>query len=197
MAALLTMALAACNNASNNAGDEEAAAAPVAGTEGLKMAYVEVDSLMSQYQFCKDYTIILTRKGENIQKTLAAKERALQAQASTMQKKYESGQFSSEAELQNAQQSLQAAQADLQALGDRLSKEFAIEQAKFNEAMRDSVHHFLRVFNKTKKYDYIISRSGDNLLMANPHFDITSQVVAGLNKRYKPTAEMKEMLKTE
>ena len=44
---------------------------------GLKIAYVELDTLMSQYQLYKDYSEVLTRKGNNIQKTLAQKQRAL------------------------------------------------------------------------------------------------------------------------
>ena len=193
MAVVMAAALTACtgsNNESNVAANE-----PTAQNEGCKIAYVEVDTLMNQYQFCKDYSIILTRKGENIQKTLADKERALQTQASQLQRKYEAGMFTSEAELKGAQQNLQRAQNELQTLGEQLSGDFAEEQAKFNNAMRDSVKNFLSSYNKTKKYDYILSRAGDNILLANPACDITAQVVEGLNKRYKPSAETTEQLK--
>ena len=42
-----------------------------------QIAYVEVDSIMTQYQFCKEYTKILNQKGTNIQKTLASRQQAL------------------------------------------------------------------------------------------------------------------------
>ena len=57
-------------------------------TVGLKIAYVELDTLMSQYQLYKDYSEVLTRKGNNIQKTLAQKQRALENHAASVQKKY-------------------------------------------------------------------------------------------------------------
>ena len=61
-------------------------------TVGLKIAYVELDTLMSQYQLYKDYSEVLTRKGNNIQKTLAQKQRALENHAASIQKKYESNE---------------------------------------------------------------------------------------------------------
>jgi len=34
-----------------------------------------------------------------------------------------------------------------------------------------------------------MAKSGDNILMANKRFDITQDVINGLNKRYKPSAK--------
>lgn len=161
---------------------------------GLKIAYVEIDTLMSQYEFCKDYTILMNRKGENIRATLAGKERALQAKAAELQKKYETNQFTTKEQVEQAQMSLAKQQQDLQALNDRLSNDFAAEQMKYNNEMRDSIQSFLKEYNKTKKFDYIISKVGDNILTANAKYDITKEVVNGLNKRYKPSAEVKKQL---
>ena len=71
-------------------------------TVGLKIAYVELDTLMSQYQLYKDYSEVLTRKGNNIQKTLAQKQRALENHAASIQKKYESNEFTTRDELERA-----------------------------------------------------------------------------------------------
>ncbi len=161
---------------------------------GLKIAYVEIDTLMSQYEFCKDYTILMNKKGENIRATLAGKERVLQAKAAELQKKYETNQFTTKEQVEQAQMSLAKQQQDLQALNDRLSNDFAAEQMKYNDEMRDSIQSFLKEYNKTKKFDYIISKVGDNILMANAKYDITKDVVNGLNKRYKPSAEVKKQL---
>ena len=71
--------------------------------------------------------------------------------------------------------------------------ELANEQAQLTMEMRDSIQAFLKVYNKTKKYDYIFSRQGDNILLANKKFDITKEVVAGLNKRYKAKPDVKKV----
>ena len=185
-------AMTGCNPSAENETTHTEAAQPPAG--GLKIAYVEIDSLMARYDFCKDYTILMNKKGENIRATLAGKERALQNKAAELQKKYETNQFTTKEQVEQAQMSLAKQQQDLQALNDRLSNDFAAEQMKYNNEMRDSIQSFLKEYNKTKKFDYIISKVGDNILTANAKYDITKEVVNGLNKRYKPSAEVKKQL---
>ena len=57
LAAVAMMAMSACQDA--NKMDNAPAAAPAQGTTTLKIAYVEVDSIMTQYNFCKEYQKIL------------------------------------------------------------------------------------------------------------------------------------------
>ena len=185
--------LAACSSKE----EEETTNEAVQQTEtvGLKIAYVELDTLMSQYQLYKDYSEVLTRKGNNIQKTLAQKQRALESHAAAVQKKYESNEFTTRDEVERAQASIQKEQNDLAELADRLQNEFAMEQARINEEARDSIQSFLKRYNKTKKYDYVMIKAGDNLLIANPKYNITNDIVKGLNKRYKVKPEVAEQVK--
>ena len=164
-------------------------------TVGIKIAYVELDTLMSQYQLYKDYSEVLTRKGNNIQNTLAQKQRALESHAAAVQKKYESNGFTTRDEVERAQASIDKEQRDLAELADRLQSEFAMEQARINEEARDSIQSFLKRYNKTKKYDYVMVKAGDNLLVANPKYNITNDIVKGLNKRYKIKPEVAEQVK--
>lgn len=184
------VALTACNN--KNAEESETTAAAETEITGLKIAYVEVDSLMSQYQFCTDYNILLNKKGENASNTLQQKQRALQQHAAALQKKYENNGFTTRDELERAQNQLAKEQQDLAELEQRLTNELALENAKLNAELRDSIQAFLKVYNKTKKFDYILSKQGDNILLANKKFDITKEVVAGLNKRYKAKPDVKK-----
>ena len=177
------LSLTACQKSAEEA--EETAQSEGAETTGLKIAYVEMDSLITQYQLYKDYEEELTRKGTNIQSTLAQKQRTLEQHAAAMQKKYESNGFTTRDELERAQNSIQAEQQQLQELADRLQTDFAQEQARVNQEARDSIQAFLRSYNKTKKYDYVLVKAGDNMLIANPKMDITKEVIKGLNKRYK------------
>lgn len=155
----------------------------------LKIAYVEVDSIMSQYKFCKDYSLILQRKGQNIKSTLAAKQQQLQVAAANFQQKMQQNAYTREqAEAINA--NLQKQNADLQMLDQRLTNEFQNETEKYNNALRDSIQHYLKIYNQDKHYSLILSKAGDNLLYADKAFDITNEVVAGLNKAYKPSAKM-------
>ena len=189
-----TLLLGACNAKSE---EEEVMndSTPSEQTVGLKIAYVELDTLMSQYQLYKDYSEVLTRKGNNIQKTLAQKQRALETHAAAIQKKYESNEFTTRDELERAQNSIQKEQNDLAELADRLQSEFAMEQARVNDEARDSIQSFLKRYNKTKKFDYVMVKAGDNLLIANPKYNITNDIVKGLNKQYKVKPEVAEQIK--
>ena len=191
LAGAMALSLNSCNQKPQQEGEKKTTEA----TENAqKIGYVEIDTLMSQYNFCKDYTLLMNKKGENIRNTLASKERALHNQAAELQKKYESNAFTTRDQLERAQMSLAKQQQDLQALNDQLMTEFANEQNKYNNQLRDSIQAFLKEYNKTKKFDIIISKAGDNLLYANPKYDITNDVVKGLNKRYKTSPELEKKL---
>ena len=87
--------------------------------------------------------------------------------------------------IQAAQQrNLQQQEMELQELAAKLNNEFNEEQARINQEARDSIQNFLKIYNQTKKYDYVMIKAGDNLLIANPQYNITKDIVTGLNKRY-------------
>jgi len=189
--------MVSCNNQSPKMDDQPAAASG----EGMKIAYVEVDSLMTQYNFAKDYSVTLQKKSNNARNTLNQKGNALQAAMANFQQKLNNNGFQSREQAASQQAAIQRQQNDLQELQARLENELASETNKFNEALRDSLQNFLKSYNQDKKYDLILSKAGDNILMGNKKLDITQDVINGLNKRYKPAAkpaaEKAEEKKTE
>ena len=180
------VALSSCNNAQPKVEEKTTAAAP---TE-LKIAYVEVDSIMTQYRFAKEYTEILEKKGQNIQSTLNQMGQALQNAVANFQQKVQQNAYTRE-QAEAVQAGLQKQQNDLAGLQQRLGNEFNAEQEKYNKALHDSIDHFLAVYNKDKKYSIILSKSGDNLLYADKAYDITDEIIAGLNKAYKGKVDSK------
>lgn len=177
--------MVSCNNQSPKMDDQPAATSG----EGIKIAYVEVDSLMTQYNFAKDYSVTLQKKSNNARNTLNQKGNALQAAMANFQQKLNNNGFQSREQAASQQAAIQRQQNDLQELQARLENELASETAKFNEALRDSLQNFLKAYNEDKKFDLILSKAGDNILMGNKKLDITQDVINGLNKRYKPTAK--------
>jgi len=177
--------MVSCNNQSPKMDEQPAAA----NGEGMKIAYVEVDSLMTQYDFAKNYSVTLQKKSNNARNTLNQKGSALQAAVNNFQQKVNNNGFTSREQAASQQAAIERQQRDLQELQARLEGELANETAKFNEALRDSLQNFLKVYNKDKKYDLILSKAGDNILISNKKYDITLDVINGLNKRYKPTSK--------
>ncbi len=190
LAFVATIGMTSCDK-SNPQMDQKANASAKAAAGDMKIAYVEVDSIMSQYKFCKEYSLILQKKGQNIQNTLAQKQQALQAAAANFQQKVQQNAYTRE-QAEGVNASLQKQNNDLQILNQRLSAEFQNETDQFNKALRDSIQHYLASYNKDKKYSIIFSKQGDNLLYADKAYDITNEIIAGLNKAYKGKATDKK-----
>jgi outer membrane protein len=166
---LCALAIAAmmvsCNNASSKM-DEQPSSGD-ASASGMKIAYVEVDSLMTQYDFAKDYSVTLEKKSNNARNTLTQKGNALQAAVNNFQQKINNNGFQSREQAAGVQAAIERQQRDLQELQARLENELASETAKFNVALRDSLQNFLKAYNRDKKYDLILSKAGDNILFAD------------------------------
>lgn len=177
--------MVSCNNATPKMDEQPAAASG----DGLKIAFVEVDSLMTQYDFAKDYSVTLQKKSNNARNTLTQKGNALQAAVNNFQQKLNNNGFQSREQAASVQNAIQRQQNDLQELQARLENELATETAKFNEALRDSLQNFLKDYNADKHFDLILSKAGDNILLGSSKLDITQDVINGLNKRYKPAAK--------
>lgn len=184
-AAVAGLSFTSCNKSTP---EVEEKSVPAAQGE-LKIAYVEVDSIMTQYNFCKDFSLVLEKKSQNIQSTLNAGGQKLQAAAANFQQKIQANAYTRE-QAQQIQAGLQKQQADLEALQQRLGAEFQQETDKYNKALRDSLQNFLAKYNKDKKYAMILSKQGDNILYADKAYDITKEIVAGLNKAYKKPANI-------
>ena len=196
--AFAAIAMVSCNNQAPKV--DEKPTEQNAPTE-LKLAFVEVDSIMTQYTFCKEKSADLEKKGNNIQNTLAQKQQALQNAAVKFQQDIQANKYTQQ-QAEAVQAGLQKQNNDLQALNQRLTAEFQAETEKFNEELRKNIQAYLAEYNKDKKYSIIFSKQGANILYADKAYDITKEVVAGLNKAYKAapakkTEEKKEEAKSE
>jgi outer membrane protein len=184
--AAAALTISACNS---DKMDEKPAPANVKSVDGLKIAYVEVDTIMSQYEFCKEYKKILEKRQQTVESSLASQQKSLESAAQNFQNKLQNNGFASRAEAESQQAALLRQEQNLQASAQRLQSELLDQTEKFNQALRDSIQHFLTQYNKDKKLSMILTKQGDNILLADKSLDITAEVVAGLNKAYKSKPE--------
>lgn len=179
----LSIVATSCNGSSNDKKASESATGAQTA-KGATIAFVDLDSLMAHYQYYLDCSQLLEKKSASINATLNNKGIALQKEMAEFQDKIQKKSITEEQAVK-IQTSLQNKQAQIQTLQQNLTEEFQKEQAKYNEALHDSVDNFLKSYNKTAGYTFILARSNDNILLADPKCDITKDVIAGLNKRYK------------
>ena len=81
---------------------------------------------------------------------------------------------------------------NLQKLDQELMEKTQREQIELNQKLYTEITDFLKEYNKTKGYSLIISNTGfDNLLYADTAYNITQEIVEGLNARYNPSSAKK------
>ena len=162
-------------------------AAPVAGSTNMKIAYVEVDSLLTKYRYWNELNELMIQKEENIRTTLNEKAKELDGEMREFQRKIENNGFASRERAEQENARLLQKQRDLQQLQEKLYTELQAENQKNSLQLRDSINSFLKIYNQTKGYSLIISNTQlDNLLFADKSLDITQEIVDGLNARYTP-----------
>ena len=154
------------------------------GSSRVKIAFVEIERLILNYQFCLDINQEMVKKEENVRATLNEKSKKLEAEQQDFQYKYENNAFTRARAEEEYNRLMKKAQ-ELDELSAKLSEELAIENQQKNQQLRDSINNFLSIYNAENQFDFIISNAGfDNLLYGNPAYDITDEIVEGLNKRY-------------
>lgn len=172
---------------SGKAGDVQGAGAAAQGGElnGMKIAYVEIDTLLTKYNFCVDLNEAMAKKSENVRLTINQKVKELDKQKQEFQTKYQNQAFLSQEREQQEYNRIAKMEQDLQNLSNQLQSELIMENEKNSLQLRDSINSFLKEYNKTKGYSMIISNTGfDNLLYADSVYNITDEIVRGLNARY-------------
>lgn len=149
------------------------------------IAVVDIDTLATKYEYCKAGQRQLEGKQNAYRQQLASRAQALQKAVVAFQTKMQNGGYSSQQQAEAAQAGLQKQQQALQAFQEKVEADMGKATEAYQTALRDSLQSFLKDFNADGRYKVIISKSGDNVLYASPEVDITAEVIAGLNKRYK------------
>lgn len=185
--AVFTFAQCANNAAPTQTEVNKEATATTQG--GLKIAYVDIDSLLNNYTFSVKLRNDMLRKTENAQMTLGEKAKSIQADMADFQKKLENNVYATRQRAEDEQARIVKRQEEYARLEQRLAGELAAEEQKNNIALRDSINNFMKDYNATHGYDIVLSRIGENILFANEALDITKEVIDGLNKRYKEVEE--------
>jgi len=151
----------------------------------LPFAYINVDSLLLNYQFAKEANESLIKRQEDSRLNINTKARQLQSEMGEFQRKLEANAFLSRERAEQEQSRLLKRQQDLRDLDGQLSQQLMQVQQKMSEQLRDTINAFLKIYNKNQKYQVIFSNtSSDNILFATKGYDITAEITDLLNKRY-------------
>jgi len=155
-------------------------------SETMPIAYLNVDSLLVNYTFAQEANEKLMKKQEDARLKMNTKLRTFQNEVADFQRKLENNAFLSRERAEKEQQRLAKKEQELQELEAKLTQDIMLENQKLNMQLADSLNTFLKIFNADGRYHIILSNSAkDNVLMASEQYDITSEVIEGMNARYK------------
>ena len=165
--------ITSCNNQAPKM-DDEPLADEGGATLGMNIAFIEIDSLTSQYEFAKQTTLELEKKSTNARNTIQSKTQQLEKNVAAFQQKLQSNGFTSREQAENAQAALQREQNNIVALQQRLEAELANEQQKFLEAFQDSLDNYLRDYNRDKENKKLLVCTDEGVKKVERAFGIES-----------------------
>ncbi len=169
-----------------NPGKKKGATAPGSDSTGTsvagRIAYFEMDSLEQQYLYIKEVQSklkqreqVMTAELQGMRNGYMGRIQQLQSKASTM----------SQQEGESAQAEINQMERTLQQKEGKMAQELQEEQFKLMQDINKKIEEYLAEYNASKGYAYIISRqAGDFIYYKDSTFDITDDLVRGLNDKY-------------
>lgn len=150
-----------------------------------KIAFINSDSILSQYAMAKEIKAQLEDKVKKVQSELATRETSFQKRVKDFQDKMQAKSITQE-QAQKTNDQLTQEKQSLDGLSGQYQQLIAQQQQELTIALHDTITNYLKRFNKDVKFDYIFNfRAGGDLLFQNPGLDITDVVLKGLNEDYK------------
>lgn len=157
------------------------------------IVYVQLDSLISNYDMYNDLMTAYQSKVQGIQDDLAKRGRKLESDANAFQNQVQKGLLTRSA-AEEQQNKLMQRQQNLQNEMAKKEAEIQEELAVLNNQVYYAVKEFIESYNEAHQYSLILTTSGvtNTILNVNPGLDITADVLNGLNEEYIQNRKVSE-----
>ena len=149
------------------------------------IVYVQLDSLIANYDMYNDKMTAFQSKVQGIQDELQKRGRRLESDAKAFENQVQKGLLTRSA-AEEQQNKLMQRQQNLQNDAAKKDAEIQEEQAVLNNQVYFAVKEFIERYNAEHQYSLILTTSGvtNTVLNVNPGLDITADVLKGLNEEY-------------
>lgn len=157
---------------------------------GLKFAYVKADSLILNYDLAQDLHDEFTKKQDAYTSEYGSRRKAFEKEATEFQQKLQRGGFLTEQRAMQERDRLVSKEQEITKLDQELSSKLAEMQQTNNQQLIDSLITYLKIYNKDRKYDYILNSA--DILIGPDASNITKEVLLQMNVRYQASKPKKE-----
>jgi len=155
------------------------------GARSISVVFVNIDSLNEKYEFVKVLRNDLEGTGKRLQTEVLSEQSAFEKEAADFQKQVAANAISEE-KAKIVYEELMKKQQGLADKKEKYTQQVANMELNMNMRLLDTITNFLKRYNKTYKFDYILTyKTAGDILIANDTLDITNDVVKSLNKEYK------------
>jgi outer membrane protein len=148
---------------------------------GNKVAYIDLDSLQSSYEYYKVLKADFEKKQVASNNEVADLQRRYQSRAMQLQQK---GATMNQQEQEAAMKEINQMQQGLQAKKQELDNALYNANSKMKEDILKKIQDFLKEYNKDGRYDYVFSYEPGFMFYKDSALNITSDVITGLNELY-------------
>lgn len=155
-----------------------------AASNNFRIAYFEMDSVENQYEYLKDVRVVLRTLEEKKSSELASLRNASRAKLMEYQKK---GNTMTQEEMAKANDDVMRMDNELKSQEQIKSQELQDESIKKIQEVKKSIEEYLKEYNKDKNFSYILSSSNDIIYLKDTAYNITNELIKGLNETYKKT----------
>jgi outer membrane protein len=154
------------------------------GSGSTSVVFINIDSLNEKYEFVKVLKSNLESTGKRLQNEVLAEQANFEKEAADFQKQVASNAITEERAKMVYEELMQKQQALLDKK-ERYTQQVANQELGLNLRLLDTITNFLKRYNRTYKFDYILTyKTGGEILIANDTLDITKDVLKQLNQEY-------------
>lgn len=148
------------------------------------IVYVELDSVIANFDMAKDKSTELEEKTKNSEAELASKSQAFDRDVRDFQNKVQKG-LVTRATAAEMEQTLQQQQQTLLARRDEMAYNLNEESLVAQRQVLEYINMYLAEFNADRGFQYILAKQFPGpVLYSDTTLDVTTDVIAGLNAKY-------------
>jgi outer membrane protein len=151
---------------------------------GMRIAYVDIDTFEAHYESLKKKKAEFQAQQDAMENELERSAQQMQSDYANVMKKQQAGTLT-QTEADAAQKRLGQAQQSLETRRAAMSSQMSEKLQSFNKTLHKEMDAFLADYTREHGFDYVLSYSQANasILFANKSYDITPDVIKGMNER--------------
>lgn len=179
---LMSVAMATSCNQTKNENAAATVAEAKSETHQMVIRYIDEDSLLAQYNLAKDINEAMLRRSNQFDSEQQRRAKDIQKLAADIENKYKSNGYLTQESFNADQNKLAKMQSDAENYLARLQRDIQSEMVQNQIQLNDSINNFLKAYCKEKGFDAVLRKSATFYMGSD--YEVTSEVVEGLNKRY-------------